>query len=471
MPTAELRIPHQVSSGATLRSRWHAGSEDISRRTDLPTAGRARVLIVEDEALIARDIQHRVREMGYQADWLAASGEDALALARDIAPQMVLMDLKLGKGIDGVQTTEMLRAICDVPVIYLTAFCDAETIERAKLTAPAGYLVKPFATRELRIAIEIGLHRHEIQSNFTEACQCLATTIASIGDGIIATNARGKINIANRAAAMLLGRGNAELVGQNIAEAFHIRLIPSHEAALQLADPVSELLATGVDKLSYTDVLLRCPRGREIPIDVTATRIVDDDSHAGGVVLVFRDITFRQLNETDLRYRAYHDNLTGLPNRSLFYDRMHGALVHSRQFSHNFALLFLDLDDFKVVNDTLGHDVGDLLLQQVAERLKSAVRPEDTVARLAGDEFAIILNDIDGADDARQIAAKLLTAFCESFHLTDAGIAVSASIGISLCPRDGTEIDRLMRCADKAMYTAKLKGKNACEVYSNGNDC
>jgi|JI10StandDraft_1071094.scaffolds.fasta_scaffold03959_2 diguanylate cyclase (GGDEF)-like protein/PAS domain S-box-containing protein len=464
MPTAELRIPQHVSSGAA----WHDDSAGSEQPAKLQAAGRARVLIVEDEALIARDIQHRVREMGYQADWVATTGEDALALAGEISPQMVLMDLKLGKGIDGVQTTEMLRATCDVPVIYLTAFYDAETIERAKQTAPAGYLVKPFATRELRIAIEIALHRHEIQSNFTDACHCLATTIASIGDGIIATDARGYIEIANRAAAMLLGQGSSELVGKKIGDAFHIRLIPSHLTALHLTDPVSELLTTGVDRLAYTDVLLRCQRGREIPIDVTATRIVDDHSHAGGVVLVFRDVTFRQLNETDLRYRAYHDNLTGLPNRSLFYDRMQGALVQTSQFSRNFALLFLDLDDFKVVNDTLGHDIGDLLLQQVAERLKSAVRPEDTVARLAGDEFAIILNDIDGADDAREIAAKLLTTFCESFHLADAGIAVSASIGISLCPRDGTEIDRLMRCADKAMYSAKLKGKNACEIYSSG---
>jgi diguanylate cyclase (GGDEF)-like protein len=161
-----------------------------------------------------------------------------------------------------------------------------------------------------------------------------------------------------------------------------------------------------------------------------------------------------------LRYMAHHDPLTHLPNRVLFYDRLKYAITQARRYKREVALLFLDLDGFKAVNDTLGHDIGDMLLQEVAHRLSACVRESDTVARMGGDEFTTILPDIYQREDATIVAQKILASLVQPFIIAGHSLSVTASIGLSLYPSDTTDMEELIRQADHAMYHAKESGKN-----------
>lgn len=177
-------------------------------------------------------------------------------------------------------------------------------------------------------------------------------------------------------------------------------------------------------------------------------------------VAIFSDITERKEREEKITFQAFHDALTGLPNRLLFKDRLEQALVQAKRYkSRTPAVMFLDLDKFKQVNDTLGHDVGDLLLKEVANRLKQCVRSVDTVARLAGDEFTVLLPEITGEADAEAVAEKILAAMREPIRLGPEDRVVTTSIGISLYPKDGRDVDSLMKSADAAMYYVKAAGR------------
>lgn len=184
---------------------------------------------------------------------------------------------------------------------------------------------------------------------------------------------------------------------------------------------------------------------------------------AGEVVnymAVFTDITERKRTEGRMRFLSYHDQLTGLPNRTLFADRMQQGLASAKRKGHELALLFIDLDGFKQVNDSLGHDIGDALLMAVAARLRGCVRNMDTVARMGGDEFVIVLPEVGGPEDASKVAGKVLAMIDLPIDIAGKEVSVGASIGISLFPQDGKETDTLLRQADAAMYQAKFVGKD-----------
>lgn len=188
-------------------------------------------------------------------------------------------------------------------------------------------------------------------------------------------------------------------------------------------------------------------------------------------VLAFsRDITERKLTERRLDHLAHHDMLTGLPNRLLFNDRLSQTLVKAQRTGARVAICFLDLDQFKVVNDTLGHAVGDDVLKRSAQRLRESVRLGDTVARLGGDEFIILLEDVNGADDACLVAGKILARFEHPIAIGDKRVRVGTSIGISVFPDDAHDADMLLRHADAAMYVAKQRGSNQFHCYSSQTD-
>jgi diguanylate cyclase (GGDEF)-like protein len=192
----------------------------------------------------------------------------------------------------------------------------------------------------------------------------------------------------------------------------------------------------------------------------------DIDGAVARVVGIIEDITERKQMQQDLLHLAHHDNLTHLPNRGLFYDRLSQALAQAHRHEWAVGVMFIDLDRFKIVNDTLGHGVGDLLLQQVAKRLSGCIRAEDTVARLGGDEFAVMLPDLADAQDAAAVARKILGALAAPFQLDGHEVFVTASIGIASYPRDSHDADTLIKHADAAMYRAKDLGKNNYQLYS-----
>jgi diguanylate cyclase (GGDEF)-like protein len=177
-------------------------------------------------------------------------------------------------------------------------------------------------------------------------------------------------------------------------------------------------------------------------------------------VALFSDITKRKEAEAHIEHLAHYDSLTHLPNRTLFADRLKHALQTGVRNKKKTALLFLDLDKFKSVNDTMGHLAGDLLLQSVANRLKACVRESDTICRQGGDEFLILLPDIGGAEDAEKVAVKVVEVMKESHHIGDRNLVITFSIGISICPDDAADDEAMIKHADDAMYLAKEAGRN-----------
>jgi diguanylate cyclase (GGDEF)-like protein/PAS domain S-box-containing protein len=210
----------------------------------------------------------------------------------------------------------------------------------------------------------------------------------------------------------------------------------------------------------------RRKNGEVYPEWLNIIAVLDEQGLVEHYVAIFSDITERKRQESLITYQAHHDALTGLPNRTLFRDRVEQALSISRRHDHqDAAVMFLDLDRFKLVNDTFGHDVGDLLLREVARRLRGAVRESDTVARLGGDEFTVLLPELAGAEGAAAVADKILEATREPCHIAGHELFITTSIGIALYPRDGTDVDSLMKRADEAMYRVKAQGRAGYSMY------
>jgi diguanylate cyclase (GGDEF)-like protein/PAS domain S-box-containing protein len=211
--------------------------------------------------------------------------------------------------------------------------------------------------------------------------------------------------------------------------------------------------------------LIRGPDGIENVFDVSTITLLNQDGTNRGKVIIGRNVTERKLAAQRISHLAHHDSLTGLPNRELFQDRLRQSLAQINRSKDIFALLFLDLDRFKDINDTLGHHVGDLLLQAVAKRLLRCVRETDTVARLGGDEFAIILNFLDDPADASTVAKSIVTSISEPFRVDEHEVLTSTSIGITIAPSDSSDPFQLLKNADLAMFRSKSEGRNNFHFY------
>jgi diguanylate cyclase (GGDEF)-like protein/PAS domain S-box-containing protein len=423
---------------------------------------KRRILVVEDERLVAKHIENMVRGLGYDVAGVAATGEDAVRIALDTLPDLVLMDIMLRGDMDGIAASEQIWARAAIPVVYLTAYADEATLERAKVTGPFGYLLKPFEERELYTAIEMALYKHKADRELKERERWLSTILTSIGDGVISTGREGRVTFMNSVAESLTGRKKDDALGRDLGEVFVLvggktgRRVP---ISVRKASRRSGRLADGQG-------LLLVRGGEKVPVEVGAALIRDEKDQVDGTVLVFRDVTRRKLQEERLAFLAIHDSLTELPNRVLFNDRMTLALAGAARRKKALAVLMLDLDRFKKVNDTLGHAVGDRLLKAVAERLPGLLRRSDTIARLGGDEFMILLPEISGTGAAERVARRILRSFKTAFDLEDRKVPITASIGISSYPKDGADVESLTKNADIAMYAAKEGGRNTFKLYT-----
>ncbi len=269
--------------------------------------------------------------------------------------------------------------------------------------------------------------------------------VDTMPDAVLVVDAQGHVVDLNPAAQQLLGRS----------------------ATRALGGPADALLAErGVEEFRDPGTYdVRLDAGdQHRDLEMLVTPLADARGATAGRVLVFRDVSERRELERNLRRLAYTDSLTGLPNRALFYDRLHQGLVMSTRRGTRLAVLFLDLDRFKVINDGLGHEIGDRVLGSVATRLRDCLRDEDTLARLGGDEFAILLPEIADPRDTRLVADKLLAALTGS--ASNHELSVEASIGIALFPEDGSDVQQLLRSADAAMYRAKARGGARAETFT-----
>ena len=256
------------------------------------------ILVVEDERITAKYIATQLTEMGYAVAGLAATGEEAVRKAVELRPDLILMDINLGAGIDGVEAAALIRKQLDVPVVYLTANSDTATLQRAKLTDPFGYLLKPYEDGDLRTAIEIGFYRHQMEWRLRENEQWLTATLESIGDGVIATDARGCVRFMNGLAEQLTGWTQTDASGKDVRDVFHI---VEEVGRKPVANPILAALATGERADLPAGTVLIDRGGEERCIEDSAAPIRDAAGTVSGAVLVFRDVTERRRLEDHLR--------------------------------------------------------------------------------------------------------------------------------------------------------------------------
>ncbi|HEN20852.1 MAG TPA: diguanylate cyclase [Desulfobacteraceae bacterium] len=299
--------------------------------------------------------------------------------------------------------------------------------------------------------------RKQAEENLRESEELLKSYLENAPDGIYMSDMEGKFLYGNRMCEKIIGYQREELIGKNFMD---LSLLPekSLTKAAQLLQASMERKSTGPDEIELIH-----KDGHLLPVEISTSMV---RQRGQDVVLAFvRDITMRRQKEAKILKMAYHDSLTGLPNRKLFSDRLGIALTQAQRNEKSIAVTMLDLDNFKDVNDSLGHDVGDILLKAAAERLRAALRKGDTVARFGGDEFVLILPDIKSTEDAVRVADKIVESFRKPFHIDTHQLTVTTSIGIALYPHDGKDESVLLKNADIAMYKAKQKGRDRYHVY------
>ncbi len=289
----------------------------------------------------------------------------------------------------------------------------------------------------------------------------LDAILDSAGEGIITMDERGVIETFNPAAERIFGYSESEVIGQPS----HILLPESkrekHQGIFKL------YTTTGEKKMKWAarEVVAEHKDGRIFPLELTSSEVRDAENSKRTFIAVVRDITQRKEAEQEIQSLAYYDTLTGLPNRILLQDRLRQLIAESHRDQHKFALLFLDLDRFKYVNDAMGHAVGDQLLRAVALRLRECVREGDTVSRMGGDEFIVLLREIDRQDTTR-VANKILQAIAKPYDIDKMQIGTHASIGISIYPDTATDVSSLFKQADIAMYRAKADGRGQFQFFT-----
>ncbi len=287
-------------------------------------------------------------------------------------------------------------------------------------------------------------------------------TLNSIGDAVICTDIGGRLSYINGAAERLTLWTSADATGRKVEEVFHI--IEADSRAL-----VSNLMTLAAQqnrilRLPATCILIRRD-GTELPIEDSCAPIRDRYGRVTGAVMVFQDVSATRGLTQRLAHQATHDSLTALPNRSLLSDRLEQAVTAVHRHHTSLAVFYVDVDRFKHINDSLGHAIGDRLLQSIAARLTAGVRTSDTVSRQGGDEFVVLYIDINGTRDAALCAEKLLQSLRLPYVLDAHELHVSVSIGIAVCPQDGTGAEALLANADSAMYEAKERGRNNYQFY------
>ncbi|MDU8544585.1 EAL domain-containing protein [Pseudomonas syringae group sp. J248-6] len=291
-----------------------------------------------------------------------------------------------------------------------------------------------------------------------EKLHLAATVFESTAEGVLITDTNQRINAVNRAFTEITGYSESEAIGQTP------RMLASgqHDSAFY-ASMWHQLAAEGHWQGEISN---RRKSGELYPSWLTINAVRNKANLTTHFVAVFADISSLKHAQARLDYQAHHDPLTGLPNRTLFESRLQSALLHSEESGSLGAVLFLDLDRFKHINDSLGHPVGDLLLKGIAHRLKETLRDVDTVARLGGDEFIVLLPGLLQPSDAQAIANKLLSSFNTPFEAGEHELYISPSIGSCVFPTDGTDVATLVKNADAAMYRSKAKGRNRVESYT-----
>ena len=537
------------------------------------------LLVVEDEAVVAMDIAGQLRDMGYRVCGCVDNGRDAIARARADRPDLVLMDVVLRGDMDGIAAAAAIGAELQIPILFLTAYSDDQTVDRAAGAMPYGYLTKPFQGRELRAVIEVALRKAEVERALRDKERWLSSVLHGVGDAVIALDADGLVGLANPAAESLLGteilrgRSAAEVVrleddtGGTVRLAHHDctarsgaamlvtgagQRIPVDYSAGPICDERSHPMGTAIVlhderervaaelRLAHSEQRFRsafdnAPLGlalvdrdnryarvnramcrllgapaealvgavqdafgdsgdnaieREYQQDLLAGRsdavqyerryrprdgrtvwalvsatLLPADHEPQHFLIQVNDVTERKRAEEELAHLAHHDALTRVANRAMLSEQVERELAVARRRGSRLAVVFIDLDYFKHINDTYGHETGDVVLKELASRLAHSVRAIDIVGRLGGDEFVVVLSEVSDARDVVALTDKLRLECGRPLHFNGHEVRLAVSMGVSLFPDDARDFRTLLRFADSALYQAKGEGRNNVQFY------
>ena len=437
------------------------------------------ILIVDDDPVVLKSLRDLLAIRGLVAD-TAIGGREAIACLDQKEYDLVLLDLQMPY----VNGHDVMRHIkqqnMNTSIIVVSGETSFEAARDACTQGAYDFLRKPYATDELMITVNNALnekklekHNKLIQSQLRESERLHRYLVNTSPDIIYILDQEGHFTFINERIETLLGYDHKELIGKHYS-------ILVHQKDIEVARYVFNERRVGDRASRNVELRLKCKddssqrffETRTLPIELSSMGIYQDPDNPQkntylGTYGVARDITERKMAEETINFQAYHDLLTNLPNRALLRDRLSLAITQAKREEEMLAVMFLDLDRFKNINDSLGHVIGDELLQQVSTRLKSCIREGDTLARFGGDEFTLLLPKIArGNEDVSKIAEKINEVLKAPFIIDNNELYVSASIGISIFPRDGTNMDSLIKHADIAMYHVKDTGKNNYRFYS-----
>lgn len=444
----------------------------------MPHIKGKRFLIVEDESLVALALAKQIENMGGHIVGLASSEDIAVSLATQHQPDLILMDINLGHGGSGIATARTITDTLAIPIVYTTAYSDDDTMSKALAASAYGYVVKPYSVENLKTVLNLALERFRIEQQVRKTSHVLSEQLASerasapgndapsfsrshfhltlsdtafhsSQEGLLVLDKDQRVLRANQAVCTLLDKQALQLVGQSLQEVLAKSRTPDDQwDALQQG----HALRTEINFVS---------RGEKKSCMLSLSTLREGQSGPAQVA-TFTDISAMKDKERRLGDMAFKDSLTGAGNRHFL-----SQLLKSDKNNAAYNILFMDLDAFKEINDTLGHDVGDQVLIHCADRLRATVRANDKLVRLGGDEF-VVLSD-DDTLDLEIFGQRLLHALQKPLHISGHELHLSASIGIARHSIH-CDMETLLKRADIAMYRAKELGKNQIAFYEQDLD-
>jgi len=433
-----------------------------------------RILLIQDDRKDATAIRNAItglRESHFKVEWVQRCSDGIEHLSKwagriDVGEHgvdAVLLDLFLTDS-QGIETFERIfRLSKRVPVIVLTSPQNEAIAVLAVQRGAQDYLFKDrldahLLPKVLRSMIERAANMEALFEEKERA----QVTLNSIGDAVISTDVNGRVTFLNRVAERLTGWSWDDALGRPMGEVFHIVDAADRERADNpMMTAIRDNKTVG---LTPNCILLRRD-GIEAAIEDSAAPIHDRYGQVTGAVMVFHDVSSSRALSLKMSHLAQHDSLTDLPNRVLLNDRLAQAMAIAQRGEQKLGVLYLDMDRFKTINDSLGHAIGDRLLQSVAQRLRDCVRYADTVSRQGGDEFVVLLSQLTHAEDAARSAEKILASLSVPHQIDEHTLYTTASIGVVTFPDDGLDAETLLKNADFAMYQAKEGGRNCYQFF------
>ena len=386
---------------------------------------------------------------------------DAVARVRKGGVRAIIMDMEIPKGFASFE--EVFSAAAHLPILILSG-TETECIARQAVVRGAyDYILKNHMEEfRLKQVVRSMIDLHAKEEAAIRQQERADVILSCTGDAVLISDVDGFVRHLNRPAEILTGWSCQEALGRELGEVFKTIDTISRQ-------PTGDPLVTATTDKKHVPLCANCVliqrNGFEVTIEGSAAHTRDRTGSRSGAIFVFNDVSIARAKLLEFSHLAQHDFLTDLPNRVLLNDRITQAISFAARYSKQLAVMFVDLDEFKRINDSLGHTIGDKLLQSVASRLVACVRRSDTVSRLGGDEFVVLLSQVEHAEDAAFISKKILSSLAEPFSIEQKHLDISASIGVSTYPGDGQDAETLLHKADTAMYAAKKLGRNNCQFF------